>query len=441
MSKGKILVIDDSPLVRKLAEVSLQEAGYEVFTADNGEDGVKIAENIIPDLILVDFIMPKMTGSQVCQILKENEKLKDIPILLITGKGESVVQAFIEKYGIKDYFTKPFKSEDLIEKVDMLLSKIVTEKVESEVSPREEFAIEKEAEEKVPEFFEPELKLIPEEEVTISEPEKTQEEIEFTPSEEIKIQPSEKEPTEISFPEELPETHEQPREELLKEEQETTEPESLESIEIPEPPLIEEKLELPEMIFEEEESTMVQDEISEPVEDLVKEEIPPIEKEIPKFDLEKIEGIIDRKLQDFYLNIDHFVGKAIESTIKRIWVNERESIILSGKGSIISPFELMQLLYKAKATGFLMLFSDNWYFEFLFIDGKIVYGITNAVEAKENDRFLRDYSNEDIRRITKETLDILMKTEIESFMLEERNKESTYLDSLPRYAIDELFNE
>ncbi|MCX7987923.1 MAG: response regulator, partial [Thermodesulfovibrio sp.] len=76
MSKGKILVIDDSPLVRKLAEVSLQEAGYEVFTADNGEDGLKIAENVNPDLILVDFIMPKMTGSQFCILLKENEKLK-----------------------------------------------------------------------------------------------------------------------------------------------------------------------------------------------------------------------------------------------------------------------------------------------------------------------------------------------------------------------------
>jgi len=76
MGEGKILVVDDSPLVRKLAEISLQEAGYEVYTANNGEEGLKIAETVKPDLILVDFIMPKMTGSQLCKLIRDHKLLK-----------------------------------------------------------------------------------------------------------------------------------------------------------------------------------------------------------------------------------------------------------------------------------------------------------------------------------------------------------------------------
>ncbi len=87
MSKGKILVIDDSPIVRKLAEMALADEGYEVFTAENGEDGLRLAEEIGPSVILVDFIMPRMSGYQFCQLVRENQNLKDTPIILITARG------------------------------------------------------------------------------------------------------------------------------------------------------------------------------------------------------------------------------------------------------------------------------------------------------------------------------------------------------------------
>ncbi|HWR89741.1 MAG TPA: response regulator [Dissulfurispiraceae bacterium] len=121
MEKGKVVVIDDSPIVRKLAELALEEEGYKVYTASDGEEGLKVAEDISPALILVDFIMPRMSGYEFCKSARESSRLKDVPIILITGKGEDVGKKFIEKFGIADYFIKPFKSETLTEKVNAMI--------------------------------------------------------------------------------------------------------------------------------------------------------------------------------------------------------------------------------------------------------------------------------------------------------------------------------
>ncbi len=117
MSKGKVLIIDDSPTVRKLAEVVLTEAGYEVFGAEDGEEGLKIAEEVLPSIILVDFIMPKINGYQFCKMARSNQLLKDVPVILITAKGEDVGEKFTEQFGVVDYFIKPFQPEELVEKV------------------------------------------------------------------------------------------------------------------------------------------------------------------------------------------------------------------------------------------------------------------------------------------------------------------------------------
>ncbi len=121
MAKEKIVVIDDSPIVRKLAELALEEEGYKVYTAEDGEEGLRISEEVRPSVILVDFIMPRISGYQFCKSARENELLKDIPIILITGKGEDVGKKFAEKFGVVDYFIKPFKSEMLVEKVNSII--------------------------------------------------------------------------------------------------------------------------------------------------------------------------------------------------------------------------------------------------------------------------------------------------------------------------------
>ncbi len=122
MPRGNVVVIDDSATVRKLAEVVLKENGYNVYTAEDGERGLDIAQKVSPSLILVDFVMPKMNGYQFCKLARKNPSLKDVPIILITAKGEAVGEKFTEEFGVVDYFIKPFQPEELVEKVNSILS-------------------------------------------------------------------------------------------------------------------------------------------------------------------------------------------------------------------------------------------------------------------------------------------------------------------------------
>jgi len=131
MGKGRVVVIDDSPTVRKLAEVVLAEEGYNVYTAEDGEEGIKIAEEVLPSVILVDFIMPRVNGYQFCKMVRNNQFLKDVPVILITAKGEDVGEKFTEKFGVVDYFIKPFQPEELVEKVNSIVQ---SQRVEEEVA-------------------------------------------------------------------------------------------------------------------------------------------------------------------------------------------------------------------------------------------------------------------------------------------------------------------
>ena len=117
-AKKKVLVIDDSPTVRRLAELVLTQSGYEVFTAPDGDEGLELAKKIKPSIILVDFIMPRMNGYKLCKIIRSDPSLKDIPLMLITAKGEEVGQTFEEKFGVIHYFQKPFEPDDLVNKIN-----------------------------------------------------------------------------------------------------------------------------------------------------------------------------------------------------------------------------------------------------------------------------------------------------------------------------------
>lgn len=121
MGKGIVVVIDDSFTVRKLAEVVLNEEGYRVYTAEDGEEGLELAVRVSPSIILVDFIMPKMNGYEFCKNLRLHESLKDVPVILITAKGEEVGERFTNKFGVVDYFIKPFQPENLVEKVNSIM--------------------------------------------------------------------------------------------------------------------------------------------------------------------------------------------------------------------------------------------------------------------------------------------------------------------------------
>ncbi len=123
MAGEKILSIDDSPTVQRLIEMILSSQGYQVLLASDGEAGIAKAKAEKPSVILVDFVMPKMNGFQVCKALKEAPEFKDIPIILVTSKGDTVGSKFVDVLGITEYFTKPFQPEELLAKIREVIDK------------------------------------------------------------------------------------------------------------------------------------------------------------------------------------------------------------------------------------------------------------------------------------------------------------------------------
>lgn len=127
----KVLLVDDSPTVRRLGELILSQQGYTVFTAEDGEQALDMVERVKPAAILVDFIMPNMNGHTFCRLIRQNEKTKDIPLILISSKGESVGQAFEQEFGVLHYFSKPFEPDDLVKKLEEVLKDVEIETAET----------------------------------------------------------------------------------------------------------------------------------------------------------------------------------------------------------------------------------------------------------------------------------------------------------------------
>lgn len=117
----RVLSVDDSSVVRKLVTMILTAEGFKVTTASDGVDGINKAKELLPDVILLDFVMPKMNGFQVCRILQKDDKLRHIPVILVTSKGDKVGDKFVDQLGVTGYITKPFQPEELVSKIHQTL--------------------------------------------------------------------------------------------------------------------------------------------------------------------------------------------------------------------------------------------------------------------------------------------------------------------------------
>ncbi len=117
----RVLIVDDSPTVRRLGELILSQQGYAVHTAEDGEQGLEIARRVKPNAILVDFVMPKMNGHTFCKLLREDSQMAEVPLILISSKGEAVGEAFEKEFGVIHYFSKPFEPDDLVRKLEEVL--------------------------------------------------------------------------------------------------------------------------------------------------------------------------------------------------------------------------------------------------------------------------------------------------------------------------------
>jgi len=120
---ARILIAEDEPDIRELVAFTLRFAGHEVITTSNGEEALQQANQVIPDLILMDVRMPRMTGFEACRAMKTNPTLKDIPVVFLSAKGQdSEIQSGLDA-GAEEYILKPFALDQLTERVKAILSK------------------------------------------------------------------------------------------------------------------------------------------------------------------------------------------------------------------------------------------------------------------------------------------------------------------------------
>jgi CheY-like chemotaxis protein len=120
---ARILIAEDEPDIRELVAFTLRFAGHEVTTTSNGEEAVQQASQVIPDLILMDVRMPKMTGYDACRVMKASPALKDIPVVFLSAKGQdSEIQSGLDA-GAEEYLLKPFAPDQLTERVKAILAK------------------------------------------------------------------------------------------------------------------------------------------------------------------------------------------------------------------------------------------------------------------------------------------------------------------------------
>lgn len=119
--KKLVLVVDDEPDIVDLIKMSLNLANFNVTTASNGPEALKALENQKPDLILLDIMMPQMTGFEVCQKIRANESWKSIPVIMLTAKGQKEDAEKGLETGADDYIIKPFDPNELAEQVRSFL--------------------------------------------------------------------------------------------------------------------------------------------------------------------------------------------------------------------------------------------------------------------------------------------------------------------------------
>jgi CheY-like chemotaxis protein len=119
---GKILVVDDEKHIVHVVTLKLRNAGYEVISAGDGEEGLEVATTEHPDLIVTDYQMPYMTGLEMSRALRADVRTANIPILMLTARGFSLSDEDLAAVNIKTSMSKPFSPRELIDSIERTLA-------------------------------------------------------------------------------------------------------------------------------------------------------------------------------------------------------------------------------------------------------------------------------------------------------------------------------
>ncbi len=133
MKTQRILIVDDEPDAVELAAFNLKAAGFKVLTATDGQEALRKAQSDMPDLILLDVMLPNVDGLEVTKILRRNPRTASIPILMLTAKGSEVDRVVGLELGADDYLTKPFSPREMVLRIKGLLRRRLAASEETEI--------------------------------------------------------------------------------------------------------------------------------------------------------------------------------------------------------------------------------------------------------------------------------------------------------------------
>ena len=121
MAKATVLVVEDEKDIIDVVDFNLQQAGYRVLKAADGAEGLRLARDQSPDLVVLDLLLPAMDGKEVCRRLKQGEDTRDIPVLMLTALASETDRIIGFEIGADDYLTKPFSPRELVLRVHAIL--------------------------------------------------------------------------------------------------------------------------------------------------------------------------------------------------------------------------------------------------------------------------------------------------------------------------------
>ena len=122
-NKRQVLVIEDDSAIAEVLEYNLEREGYDVERSSDGRDGLRVARSGMPDLVILDLMLPGIDGIEICRELRSDKATKNIPILMLTAKSEETDQIIGFSVGADDYVTKPFSVKVLMQRVRVLMSR------------------------------------------------------------------------------------------------------------------------------------------------------------------------------------------------------------------------------------------------------------------------------------------------------------------------------
>jgi two-component system, OmpR family, alkaline phosphatase synthesis response regulator PhoP len=120
-SRGRVLVVDDEPDLVRVFEFGLRASGYTVESASDGQEGLKKAREIKPDVILLDLMLPKLDGYKVCRLLKFDDRFKHIPIIILSARTQEGDQTLALEMGANRFVTKPYDFSEILGYIETLL--------------------------------------------------------------------------------------------------------------------------------------------------------------------------------------------------------------------------------------------------------------------------------------------------------------------------------